>query len=580
VEKVTKSASGRASRERTAETVKAARQRRLAAFYTPARLTASLVKWAIRDPGDTILDPSCGGCAFLGASADTLRSLGSRLPEEQLFGIDIDPTALKHVRDVTGGRDCQFVRSDFFAVTPSTFGRTVKVIVGNPPYLRPSQVPRATIGRMAARLAELQIPISRRASLWAPFTAYATYFLEAGGRMGFVLPGAVMHTHYGEQLLTFLRRRFGSVALDTVQERLFEDTDERSVLLQADNFGGKSERIYVRGFTTLAERNEALSGNVISAPAQTDRVVQQANQLVAQLTCPNSVIRLGEVSKISIGLVTGANRFFVLTDLARRALGITLRNCEPVVRKPMRAPGLSLTLEDLAGQPYEKKEHLIVVENRKAACDDTLKKWIRLGHRLSVPQRFHCRNRESWYALTLPKDKPEAFLCPMGRDGPRVVVNSIGAWCTNNIFALKARNHSGAVNWDQLAVGAMSSLTQLSAELLGRTYGGGILKLEPSEAVKLLVPLLSPKRVASIKTTLDVYMRAGKRDEARLLVDSELTTAGIIPDESCALVIREALAILKKARQPLRLSNPGRPSTSTAHNARFEDVQAVQFAVL
>jgi hypothetical protein len=41
-----------------------------------------------------------------------------------------------------------------------------------------------------------------------------------------------------------------------------------------------------------------------------------------------------------------------------------------------------------------------------------------------------------------------------------------------------------------LAVGFYNSLTMLSAELLARSYGGGVLKLEPTEAEALLIPPL------------------------------------------------------------------------------------------
>src|SRR4051812_1330444 len=35
------------------------------AYYTPADVVASLVSWAVRSPGDRLLDPSCGDGRFL-----------------------------------------------------------------------------------------------------------------------------------------------------------------------------------------------------------------------------------------------------------------------------------------------------------------------------------------------------------------------------------------------------------------------------------------------------------------------------------------------------------------------------------
>ncbi len=53
------------------------RQKELGAFYTPAAIARELVRWAIRAPSETILDPSFGSLALLQAAEDRLRTLGA-----------------------------------------------------------------------------------------------------------------------------------------------------------------------------------------------------------------------------------------------------------------------------------------------------------------------------------------------------------------------------------------------------------------------------------------------------------------------------------------------------------------------
>jgi hypothetical protein len=56
----------------------------------------------------------------------------------------------------------------------------------------------------------------------------------------------------------------------------------------------------------------------------------------------------------------------------------------------------------------------------------------------------------------------------------------------------------------------------------GRSYGGGVLKLEPGEAVRVLVPRLTPSLVEKLRAILpkiDALVRAGQIDEASALVD-------------------------------------------------------------
>src|SRR4051794_35745930 len=51
-----------------------------------------------------------------------------------------------------------------------------------------------------------------------------------------------------------------------------------------------------------------------------------------------------------------------------------------------------------------------------------------------------------------------------------------------------------------LALSALNSVTMLSAETAGRSYGGGILKMEPREALTLAVP--SPELVKARAASL------------------------------------------------------------------------------
>ncbi|MGH8659416.1 MAG: N-6 DNA methylase, partial [Gammaproteobacteria bacterium] len=59
-------------------------RKRLGAWYTPGEIVQPLVRWAIRSPGDLILDPSLGDGHFLVEAARRLRELGSRVPTKQL----------------------------------------------------------------------------------------------------------------------------------------------------------------------------------------------------------------------------------------------------------------------------------------------------------------------------------------------------------------------------------------------------------------------------------------------------------------------------------------------------------------
>ncbi|MGH9280111.1 MAG: class I SAM-dependent methyltransferase, partial [Acidimicrobiales bacterium] len=79
------------------------------------------------------------------------------------------------------------------------------------------------------------------------------------------------------------------------------------------------------------------------------------------------------------------------------------------------------------------------------------------------------------------------FLLRQIHAAPRLVVNAAGAVCTDTIHRVRVRP---GVDAAELAASFDHPLTWAFAEVLGRSYGGGVLELEPTEAEAL--PVVPP----------------------------------------------------------------------------------------
>jgi type I restriction-modification system DNA methylase subunit len=66
------------------------------AFYTPPEIALEMAEKTQYKSGETILDPCVGGGNLLAAMMDTYKEL----QEEDLYGIDIDPEAIKICREL------------------------------------------------------------------------------------------------------------------------------------------------------------------------------------------------------------------------------------------------------------------------------------------------------------------------------------------------------------------------------------------------------------------------------------------------------------------------------------------------
>jgi len=117
----------------------------------------------------------------------------------------------------------------------------------------------------------------------------------------------------------------------------------------------------------------------------------------------------------------------------------------------------------------------------------------------------------------------------MNADTPRLVSNRAGAHHLNSVHGVYLHPEVTALGTDLLPLAALNSVTVLNAEMVGRAYGGGILKIEPREADRWLVP--APEFVADRADRL----RAVRRTVAAQLARGELMAAVHLVDEALDL---------------------------------------------
>jgi hypothetical protein len=108
-----------------------------------------------------------------------------------------------------------------------------------------------------------------------------------------------------------------------------------------------------------------------------------------------------------------------------------------------------------------------------------------LGHKARAT--YKCRNRDPWYVVP-DVQVPDAFLTYMSGTDVLLVSNSAHCVCTNPVLAVRA---DGRIAVSHLQGGWSHPLRVLSAELEGHPLAGGLLKLEPREACRVLVPTAS-----------------------------------------------------------------------------------------
>lgn len=534
------------------------RRRLLGAYYTPVDLAEILADWALAQATGSILDPSFGGCAFLNAAARVLRGKGIRSPGRLVYGVDIDPSCVDYVRSSCDLRPDHCIISDFLEVSLRDVGGALfEAIVGNPPYVRHHWLKGSTRSAARALMQDSPIQLPATASTWAYFIVHALGFLRPGGRLAMLVPEAILQADYAFPIREALAARFSKVALIHIRDRLFEGTDEPVVVVAGSGFG-KPGKVTIQAVESAFDLVQALQGG---APATSSRRATVANgrsinrrtlALLEEFEKSELFQPLGDLLTARIGIVTGANRHFIRSSRELNELGIPSKARVPVVSRTTWLSGLEFTALDHARLSKAERSAHLVLPTPAVESHEGVVRWIAEGIEAGVEERVKCAERAPWYRVALPCSSPDAFATCTRLGSPLLVLNRPGYQCTNALYA--AYWMSDTVP-EAVAVGFLTSAVSVWAELHGRRYGGGVLKLDLGVLGRALVPVVPTAQ--RVFTEIDALFRSGREPEARELADR------VVLIEGCGLAASDvgrlqcARAELVAQRVPAERSNRG-----------------------
>ena len=453
-------------------------QKRSGAFFTPEGIARSLTVWAARRASDRLLDPSCGDGQFLAMHRNSVGIEQNPLSAQE--AIVRAPGALVH-------------EGDFFAWASATRER-FECAAGNPPFIR-YQVFKGDMRRGAMDLcSRLGARFSGLSSSWAPFLVATAGLLKRGGRMAFIVPAEIGHAPYAIPLLEYLVASFARVHVVAIREKLFPALSEDCWLLFAEGRGGKTEAI---DFTAVDRFVPATEPPPVGVRVPLDEWRRVWNQRLrpfvlpagtrtayARISADPASRRLGDFASVGIGYVSGDNNFFHLRPSDAERRNIAARFLHPSLRNARAMPKAAITRATVDAWRKRDDPVLLLRLRRGQDLPAAVRRYLDSSEGKAARQGYKCRNRTPWYSVP-DVQVPDFVMSYMSGRAVSLVRNLAGVTCTNSVHSVRIRNSDMAAKflprWSEPFV-------RLSCELEGHALGGGMLKMEPREATRILFP--------------------------------------------------------------------------------------------
>lgn len=456
-------------------------RRDLGQFATPPDLASDISREtvALLEEANQIemLEPSAGTGAFLSAF------LGNPSYNiHRALAVDIDPVFYEAQKQIWRNFPVESRNADFTALRPD---RTVDLVVANPPYVRHHKIDSTEKKRLQVNvLAETGLRLSGLAGLYCHFLLLSLKWMKPGAIGVWLIPTEWMSVNYGSALRDFLSRR---VRLLRVHRFASEDVRFSDALVS-------SCVVWFRN-SPPADTVLFTSGTDMSHPDHTDRIplaaLQQADKWPPVERPENdSAVRLRDFFTIRRGIATGDNPFFIVPEEKARERCIPSGFLKPILPSP-RHLKTNRVLSDPTGVPVNARRLFLLDCTGKCKSDlpESIRAYLAEGEQSTATKRL-CAARTRWYDQE--QRAPSPILCSyMGRgDGigapVRFILNESDAIATNSFLMLYPKGalrrlFAASSENRETAWRCLLAIPADEFRRAGRSYGGGLQKMEPRE---------------------------------------------------------------------------------------------------
>jgi len=511
-------------------------------YYTPQPIAAFLTSWAIRSAEDEILEPSCGDGNILVEAVKALQKQGAPTDNISalLHGVELNSQEARKAYErllrlelpLTGHNT--IYTGDFFAHCQNELqsDKRFDVVVGNPPFIRFRDFPEAHREAAFQIMQRVDLHPNRLTNAWLPFLVVGSLLLKEEGRLAMVIPAELFQVNYAAEVRQFLSEYYSRVTLVTFRQLVFEDIQQEVVLLLAERNHDPNSGIRAVELDGIEDLATLTTPELNAAPLKPmDHSAEKWTQyfldpkeihLLRKMLAHPDITIADHVLDVDVGIVTGRNAFFILSEKEVKQYRLE-PYLERMVTRSGHLAGTIFSADDWHSNVTAQLPAFLFTPNDVPLEElpETLQRYITLGEAKQYHQGYKCRIRKKWYIVPSVW-VPDAFMLRQVHAYPKLVLNTAQVACTDTIHRVRFLN---GANGKAVTAAYLNSLTFAFAEVTGRSYGGGVLTIEPSEAERIPLPLNNAEKLDLAH--FDRLLRSNDIDAVLDITDKLLLQEGL-----------------------------------------------------
>jgi adenine-specific DNA methylase len=456
-------------------------------FYTPDPIAEFILRWGINGASNyDILEPSCGDGVFLE------QLLKKDFKYRSVTALELDAGEAQKARKIDL-KNTSVISTDFHLYCNETTNR-FDLIVGNPPYIRYQFFDNQQQVEANKIFIRAYLKYTKLTNAWVSFIVGSSLLLKESGKIGFVVPAELLQVSYAKQLREFLSNYFNKIDIVSFKKLVFPEIQQEVVLLLCEK---NNSQIHAIEHLEINDADSLKTIDLYKLKNPTKNIDHKSNKwtfyfleqkeidFLEEVSNSLTFPRLGDFADVEVGITTGSNEFFTVSRATVEKYKLQ-KFAFPLVGRSVQVNSSLFTKKDWKeNEQNGVRSYLLIfppiekLKNHKGALA-----YLTLGEELKVNKGYKTGIRDEWQAVPSIRISDCLFI-RRNNVFPKLILNKAKAYTTDTMHRITIKHNT---NIKAFCASYYNSLSFAFGEISGRSYGGGVLELMPSEVEKIILP--------------------------------------------------------------------------------------------